>query len=251
MNVLIFGGTVEGRILSEALFEAGINVTISVATEYGKNILSSSKIKVLADRLTERDMSDLLQEGSFEYVIDATHPYAALATQNIQAACQAAGSNYMRLKRPEGISQSGLSYVHDVPTAVEMLVKMLKNSEEKALLTIGSKELKNFTQVNNFAKRLYIRILPSPDSLDKAIKLGFSSSNIICMQGPFSKEMNIATLRMTGAKFLITKDSGEAGGFDNKISAALDLGCGVIVISRPHHEEGYTLKEMMRFFRCS
>ena len=40
------------------------------------------------------------------------------------------------------------------------------------------------------------------------------------MQGPFSCEMNAATIRQTGAKYLVTKESGAAGGFLEKLEAA-------------------------------
>jgi precorrin-2 dehydrogenase/sirohydrochlorin ferrochelatase/precorrin-6A/cobalt-precorrin-6A reductase len=126
--------------------------------------------------------------------------------------------------------------------------EILKKNNDKALLAIGSKELEPFTHIENYAQRFSVRILPMTDSLEKALALGFHGPNIICMQGPFDEEMNAATLKMTGAKFLVTKDSGEAGGFEAKVSAALSLGCEVIVIARPVREEGYTLDELLEHF---
>jgi precorrin-2 dehydrogenase/sirohydrochlorin ferrochelatase/precorrin-6A/cobalt-precorrin-6A reductase len=127
-------------------------------------------------------------------------------------------------------------------------VEILKKNNEKALLTIGSKELESFTEIQNFRERFFIRILPMEDSLKKALALGFPGSNIICMQGPFDKEMNAATLKMTGAKFLVTKDSGDTGGFEEKVSAALSLCCDVIVVARPVEEEGFTFDELLVYF---
>jgi precorrin-6Y C5,15-methyltransferase (decarboxylating) len=89
------------------------------------------------------------------------------------------------------------------------------------------------------------------DSLKKALDLGFQGSNIICMQGPFNKEINTATLKIIDAKFLVTKDSGDAGGFEEKVSAALSLGCKVIAISRPVQEDGYTLDEVLSYFNIN
>ena len=38
MKVLVFGGTSEGRKLSEALANDGVDVTLSVATGYGTKV---------------------------------------------------------------------------------------------------------------------------------------------------------------------------------------------------------------------
>ena len=244
MNVLIFGGASEGRKLSSVMTKAGINVVLSVATEYGRSAAANTETAVLAGRLDEREMTELLIQGGFDCVIDATHPYAVMAARNIQAACQAAGVKRYRLKRPESAGVPGVSYVPDVAAAAEMTRK----SDGKVLLTIGSKELEPFTFAENYAERFFVRIPPMPDSLKKALDLGFRGSHIICMQGPCDMEMNMATLKMTGAECLVTKESGDAGGFGAKVSAAMSLGCGVIVVSRPVREEGYTFDELLGVF---
>jgi len=247
MKVLIFGGTSEGRKLSETLSTAGFDVTLSVATEFGRNTAEKSgrtqfaPTTALVGRLNGDDIAGLLTGGNYDCVIDATHPYAVLVTQNIRLACKTAGIKYYRLKRPESAVIPGITYVPDAVAAAEILSKR----EDNVLLTVGSKELEAFTSIENYAARFFVRILPMPDSLQKALELGFSGSNIICMQGSFDQEMNIATLKMTGAKFLVTKDSGDAGGFGEKVFAALSLGCEVIVIKRPIEEEGYSFDEIL------
>ena len=241
MKALIFGGTTEGRKLSRLLSKSGIDVTLSVATEYGWNLAENAAANILSDRLGKAEMTAMLDQGAFDIVIDATHPYAVEVTKNIRFACQAAATKYYRLKRPESAEIEGITYVPDASAAAEIINK----SNEKVMLAIGSKELKSFTQAENYAERFFVRILPMLDSLQKALELGFRGSNIICMQGPFDMEMNMATLKMTGAKCLVTKDSGDAGGTEAKVSAALSVGCEVIMIGRPVQEEGYTLNELL------
>jgi len=247
MKVLIFGGTTEGRELSRALINSGIDVTLSVTTEYGRETVIKDidrtqidPAMILSDKLDKDDMIKLLRHSDHDYVIDATHPYAAAATKNIRPACEATGKTYYRLKRPESATTPGIEYVPDAAAAV----KTLNKSEKKALLTTGSKDLELFSHVKDYRHRLFIRILPMPDSLIKVLDLGYQGSNIICMQGPFSKEMNMEIMKKTGVKILVTKDSGDIGGFGAKISAALSLGCEVIVIKQPAQEEGYTYEEI-------
>ena len=285
MKILIFGGTTEGRKLSAALSKAGHDIKLSVATEYGATIATqspslpapnsppssllthhsslitplsslnsplppapnsplSSLNSPLDSPLDRGEMLELLEKSGFDCVIDATHPYAAEVTRNIRSACRAAGIKYHRLIRPESAVNPNIKYVPDAASAVETL----NENDEKALLTVGSKDLVAFTQVKNFTQRLFIRILPMQESLKKAHELGYRGSNIICMQGPFDKAMNTATIKMTGAKFLVTKESGDIGGFEEKTSAAESLGCKVIVLARPGKETGSTYDELLEAF---
>ena len=78
--------------------------------------------------------------------------------------------------------------------------------------------------MHDYAERIVLRILPLESSLQIALKLGYKPAHIICMQGPFSKELNVAMLKKYGSKFMVTKDSGAVGGFDEKVEAAAAAG---------------------------
>ena len=66
------------------------------------------------------------------------------------------------------------------------------------------------------------------------------------MQGPFSKELNAAMIRQLDCKYLVTKMSGDAGGFQDKIDAARECGCVPVVIGRPLKEEGISVTQCRR-----
>ena len=91
-----------------------------------------------------------------------------------------------------------------------------------------------------------MRVLPTGHVLSTCQDLGFSAANIIAMQGPFSQEMNVALLRQIGARFLVTKDGGAAGGFTEKLAAAREVGTTVVLIARPA-EEGSSIEEAIVF----
>ena len=55
----------------------------------------------------------------------------------------------------------------------------------------------------------------------------------IAMQGPASAELDAALLRHLGAVVLVTKDSGAAGGLDEKLRAAELAGATAVVVERP------------------
>ena len=58
----------------------------------------------------------------------------------------------------------------------------------------------------------------------KSMDLGFDGKHLIAMQGPFSKELNVAMLRQTEADYFVTKESGKTGGFEEKYEAAMETG---------------------------
>ncbi len=122
----------------------------------------------------------------------------------------------------------------------------LKKQEGNILLTTGIKELPCFAETISDRGRIYVRALLQNDIFKHMEKYGLSRKQIICMQGPFSAEMNVATLRMTGAKYLVTKESGAAGGFAEKVEAARACGAVGVVIRRPTRETGYSAKEVQK-----
>ena len=58
--------------------------------------------------------------------------------------------------------------------------------------------------------------------MKKSMELGFDGKHLIAMQGPFSKELNVAMLRQTEADYFVTKESGKTGGFEEKYEAAME-----------------------------
>ncbi|MBS5451218.1 MAG: precorrin-6A reductase [Coriobacteriia bacterium] len=239
-RLALFAGTTEGHELCRLLSTAGRRATAFVATEYGAELLQDLPgIDVRAGRLSEAAMEEVLA-GGFDVVIDATHPYAAEASANIRAAAEHDGVRYLRLLRPSSRedAESGAPFDDASARIVEVTdaaaaVRFLARTEGRVLLTTGSKDLPTFATLPDFVARLYARILPDPAALARARELGFAPAHLICMQGPFPREMNVATLRMVGAHWMVTKDAGAPGGMPAKIEAAREAGVGLVVLARP------------------
>ena len=234
-KLCVFAGTTEGRELAEFLAGQQVAVTACVATEYGQTLLvPSENLTVSARRMTREEMAALFAEEDFDLVVDATHPYASVVTENIFAACGETGTEYLRLLRRGGDAPEDAVFVPDIPAALAYL----NTVEGNILLTTGSKELARFTGVTDFAGRVFARVLPMEDSLRLCREAGVQPSHILAMQGPFTKEMNTAMLRSVRAAYLVTKESGAAGGFEEKIAAAREAGAKLVVIGRPAQREG-------------
>ena len=108
------------------------------------------------------------------------------------------------------------------------------------LLTTGSKELGAYAEIPR--ERLYVRVLPTHDSIAACEAAGIPHRNIIALFGPFSQRMNEAMLEQYHISYLVTKEAGRNGGFEEKLQAAKRCGVKAIVIRRPE-DSGVTVEE--------
>lgn len=243
-KLLLFAGTTEGRLLAEALSGADLEILASVATEYGKSLLPPvENLRIRVGRLTRKEIEALLDQEGIDCAVDATHPYAVEATANLSKACAGKGVPYFRLTR-ETSDTAGCIRVPSMEAAAAYLSAHSGN----ALLTVGSQGLQAFTVIPGWQDRLYARVLPLPEALEKCAALGFTGRHIIAMQGPFSAGLNEALLRETGSVWLVTKDSGANGGFAEKRAGADRASAKIIVVGRPE-EVGISLEEFLEILR--
>lgn len=280
-TVLIFGGTTEGRVLAEAAVRGGAHVVLSVATDYGEEVLEDIQdmegIDIHKGHLDTDKMISLIDDVKPYVVFDATHPYAEEVTASVSAAAAAAGVRYVRVRRDIGAQAADpagsaapvpdvkaapdphampetsagaaggaadITYVPDVSAAAAVL----NRTAARAFITTGSRGAAAFGRVKDAENRLTIRVLPSEEAVKLCREAGFKGKNIICMQGPFSAELNEAMFRAAGADILVTKSSGKTGGFPEKIEAACRLGMRVIVITPPEDIPGITIEAACGMF---
>ena len=71
------------------------------------------------------------------------------------------------------------------------------------------------------------------------------------MQGPFTSDLNAAMIRQTDARYIVTKDSGETGGFLEKYQAAQETGAAMLVIGREKEEEGISPGVLLNFLEST
>ena len=251
-KAIVFAGTTEGYALCEFLAENEVSVYACAATEYGGSFLKENEfLHVSAGRLKTEDMEELFRKETPEIVLDATHPYAAEVTKNIRAACENTGVRYQRVLRPEGEKSETAVYVESTEKAAEFLC----GTEGNIFLTTGSKELAKFTVIPDYKERLFARVLSIPSVISACAELGVEGKHLIGMQGPFSTEINEAMLRQYQCSYLVTKDTGLAGGFPEKMEACRRAGVIPVIIGRPLKEEGLSLLEarvfLAKFFGVS
>lgn len=238
-EVLIFGGTTEGRLLAEFCAAKGIRAAVSVTTDYAAELLPQSDfIRKLVGILDSMQMSLLLKTEDFSIVIDATHPFAQKVSANLRTACDEVGTRYIRLVRDEKIEPHGILF-----NSIPEIVEYLNHDGKKALITTGGNSLAEYTKVRDFQSRLTVRILPADGAAKRCADLGFHAENVILEKGPFTVQQNVEHLKKSGAEILVTKESGEAGGFPEKSEAASLCGAELLTLRRPP-ETGRSLEQV-------
>ncbi len=241
-TLLLFGGTTEGRTLTACLARPGLRLLVSVATQYGRELLEEREgVEILSGRMSREDMIRRMEEHQVGLVVDATHPYASGAGQTIRDACRAQGLPLLRLSRPE----SQVEHCVAVPTAQEA-TRYLEGTAGNILLTTGTKDLETFTRIQDYQSRLYLRVLPAVESLEHCRGLGISPGHVMAMQGPFSRGLNRELMLQWHIRTLVTKDGGSPGGFAQKAQAAREVGATLVVIGRPRPQEGMTPEEIIK-----
>lgn len=230
-KILIFGGTSEGRELCAFGASNNIPLIYSTASKDGADLVEGLEgIKRVVGKLDKEEMALFMKKEKVTLVLDATHPYAIQAHINIALACLENGIKRVRVKREDKniIDNSFYSF-----TSMDSLIAWLEEEKGSIFSTLGASSALPLSRLKDFQDRVWMRVLPNMESLKTCVDLGYRANRIICMQGPFSKELNLAMLKETSSKILLTKESGKVGGFPEKIQAAKELGIKVGVLSRP------------------
>lgn len=232
--------------MSERLSAAGRDHIVCVATEYGELVMQPDEhADVRRGRLDAEEMRKLISEEA-SAVFDATHPYAVAVSENIRSACESSGTGYVRILREDSEAEftDGVSIFDDAASCAQAL----SSTEGNILLTTGSKDLAVYAADPEVRSRLFVRVLPSEESIRLCGEAGISGRQIIAMQGPFSCEMDRAVMRQYDIGVLVTKASGAAGGFPEKLRAARECGVPAFVIGRPAAEHGMPVSEALELF---
>lgn len=230
--ILVLAGTKDGRQMAASLAQSGYIVIVSVVSQYGRALAEQGNLVVYSDPLNKNGMIDLIKLKNVKMVIDASHPYAVNVSKNAMEACISANVVYLRYERPATILPRYDKLC--VVSGYQEAASKASDFGQTIFLTTGSRALETFKREHKLRDhRIVARIIPDPEAIIKCFNLGFSIRDIIALQGPFSHQLNVAMFKEYNADVVIMKNSGQIGGSDTKISAAIELGLPLIVIDRP------------------
>ncbi|WP_027150239.1 precorrin-3B C(17)-methyltransferase [Methylobacter tundripaludum] len=231
----VFSGTSDGNALANELAGQGYPVVVSAATEYGGEVAAQhcSGVSVWAGHQGVEARKQVLSQNQARVIVDATHPYANLISEQLMGLSKSLNIPYLRFERPSSFAADSGIECNSTEQAAEQAIALGR----RIFLTTGSKDLAVFLQAPGAAEReWFVRVTPEPEFIQRAIDLGVPRSHICAMQGPFSEAFNTALWRDLKIDCVITKDSGDAGGYQAKVAATQTLNIPLLVIKRPKLE---------------
>ncbi|MEW6081714.1 MAG: precorrin-6A reductase [Bacillota bacterium] len=232
---MVLGGTTEAREAVRELARHGYPVIATAVTAHGASLLRTwGAAAVLQEAMDEARMRVVMETFGVHVLLDATHPYAAMASVNALRAATASGVPYVRLERPPWPVPKH-PRVHCCPDYLEAARLACQLAAHGCVfLAIGSKRLRIFAEEARLrGVRLIARVLPDPGVLAACFEEGLGPADLVALQGPVSRTLNEALFRQFSVDVVVTKESGREGGTPEKVEAAVALGLDVIVVKRP------------------
>jgi precorrin-6A/cobalt-precorrin-6A reductase len=239
MRAIVMSGTSDSSKIINLLSSNSNNYILATTiTDYGAKIAESAgATEVISKALREEDFIKVINEKKIDTLIDATHPFAAIATETAIKSANKTEIKYIRFERPSTILPNS-ELIIKVPSFQEGAIEannLLDTPDKKLMHLAGVMTLPEIVKEVN-PEQVVPRVLPNTFSISNTQKTNVPAKNIIAMQGTYSKEFNMALMKEYNINAIITKESGESGGTENKIDAAIELGIPVILVTRPHVE---------------
>lgn len=229
--ILVFGGTSDSLEICDKINKfINLDYILSVTTNYGEDLARKIAKEVIVGKLSKEDMINFIKEKNINKIIDATHPYAIEVSKNAMECAKELNIDYTRYERKSLIED--ITYENKyIVGSIEEACKIARDNGSNIFIGTGSK---NLPQIVEYIpdRNLIARVLPTSDVLLSCEKLGLNADNIIAMKGPFSKSINEEFYRHYNIDIVITKESGIAGGFLEKVDACETLNIPVVIIQR-------------------
>lgn len=222
--ILIFGGTTEGRKVVAVCESAAKHFYYSTKTK-------SQKIEMaygthITGGLDEKDIIDFCKEKTIKLIIDAAHPFAEVLHQNIAQASRELNIPVVRYERNYPKQEKDLLWFESYSEAIEYLEK---NNIDNLLALTG---VNTVAKLKPYWQQHYclFRILDRNESRSIIQKESFPIEQVLYYQQGEDETLLFEKFK---PQAIITKESGESGGFNEKVIAARNLNIPVLVVKRP------------------
>ena len=213
--ILVFGGTTEGRKAVEVLEEAGSPFFYSTKT--GEQDLTLQHGTRIDGAMDAEAMKTFIREHDIRLIVDAAHPFASTLHQTIAAVsedCQIPFIRYERIYPPRDPDITWIDDYSQIPDDIHSL-----------LATTGVQSISRLKYLEDRGVRVYYRILPRESSVALAKEQGASLEQLC-----YYEDSSVIDI---DAEAILLKESGETGGFSEKVTAARAKGMRIIALKRP------------------
>lgn len=179
-RVWLLAGTGEGPTLAAALLQRGWQVSVSVVTKPAAQAYADLELEQLNTGPLAGEVGIhrfLQQQAPFDWVLDATHPFAVCISEDLQQVCRQRDQALLRLMRP---SETGGEVVllRELP-----LLSQQPLSGRHLLLAVGARHLAAAARAGRAAgAEVYGRVLPSADGLRQALAVGLKPDRLAVLR---------------------------------------------------------------------
>lgn len=222
--ILILGGTTEGRAAVKVIDEAGKPFFYSTKGEE-QEVLCKQGIRITGG-LNAKEMSAFCIENNIRLLVDAAHPFATLLHKTVEETAISLNLPVVRYERKYPPRSSDIIWCEDYEDAVHQL----KSAHISKLLALTG--VQTIGKLHGFWSEYecWFRVLEREESVALALKQGFPAERLLFYhQG----EAETKVLEQLHPQAILTKESGESGGFQEKVDAAFKEHIPVFAIKRP------------------
>ena len=229
--ILVLGGTSDSLEICDRINKyKNLPYILSVTTSYGEDLARKYAKNVITGKLAKEDMINFIEQNNINKIIDATHPYAIEVSKNAIQCAKELNIDYLRYERKSLIED--ISYENKyIVSSIEDACKIAREKGSNIFIGTGSKNLPKIVELIP-DRNLIVRVLPTSDVILSCESLGLNADNIIAMKGPFSQSINEEFYKHYNVDIVVTKESGIAGGFLEKVNACETLQIPVVIITR-------------------
>jgi precorrin-6A/cobalt-precorrin-6A reductase len=221
-RILILGGTTEARLLGERLAARGFDVTLSLAGRTASPVPHAVPVRV-GGFGGAGGLAGYLRSERVEALVDATHPYANIISENAARAARETGIAFTALRRPPWTPVAGDRWM-DVADTVAA-VTAIGEEPRNVFVALGRNEIEPFSDAPQ-----HRYLFRSVDPIDPPLPLPHAA--YVTARGPFSEANDRALLVQHAIEVVIAKNSGGNAAY-GKVAAARALGITVIMVRRP------------------
>lgn len=234
-RLLILGGTAEARLLAEAAvarFGTALSVTTSLAgrTQNAAPLAGSVRCGGFGGAA---GLAAYLRAEQIDFVVDATHPFAARISAAARGACDALALPLLAVARPAWRQEPGDRWIEvdSVAEAAESLPRLGK----RVFLTIGRAGLEAFAPVTGVY--FLVRLIERPAAQLPLV------CDLVLGRGPFTVEDERSIIAGHAIDLLVAKASGGTA-TGAKLVAARAAGIPVVMLRRPPGLDGERVAEI-------
>lgn len=227
-RVLILGGTGEAAALAAKIDEIpGVDAIASFAgrTQQPISLTTTSRSGGFGG---VTGLADYLRQERIDFLIDATHPFAARISFNAAKAADECNIPRLMLIRPAWKAVPGDNWIE--VESNQAATNVLPGLAKRIFLTIGRQELPVYAYLKDIW--FLMRMIDSPEP-DMPVPPG----KLLLQRGPFSLESERSLLQEYQIGAIVSKNSGGDATYP-KIIAARELGLPVVMVQRPSSPGG-------------